>query len=443
MKRWIRNVIRRWIRNGITRRRDEKWDKKKDKRRCEERDAKRHKSRDKKKPTFSQGSKYDDKICDRVSRKLSTGLQRRPESNNLTQARKQIGKFRRSLRQFASQAASTTARTTGPSPTFQFPSQLGACLHRSVACISLLFEILSSKIPIIWQESRTMTQRHLDTENHQGERDSSNQDETLSCDNPPAYESLEIVASTSAPSSQKPISGPDLEGIDGARLNKESLYTWSNCEIGKGWGVLVLEMVPNPKENESEPTTSLPWAAGLTVKCRDVPRLMREGLFWAAENVLPEEGHMSSSTPLEWSDLGFRHARMWSLADKSNGATPLWVARLEVFSRSVPTLSGFQLQNLSRENVHRAHARNAEKQLVYGFEFNRPGYCYNCIYNDMPLQGWWPWPRPREGRARDVGISGPAVEPEDVVDGLFPLSFSLSQHECPQLHQASNSCVIL
>ena len=288
-----------------------------------------------------------------------------------------------------------------------------------------------------------MTQRLPDAEGRQSNEDCSNQNGTSGCDSPPAYESLEIATATSAPPSQKSTSGPDLDGIDGVRVHKPSLYTWSNCEIGGRWGALTLDMVPNPEEINSDFRRFL-WAAGLIVKCRDVPRLMRKGFFWTAENVLPEEGYMSHSTPPEWSKRGFNHKRVWSLADKSNGETPLWVAHLGVYSHSVPILSGFQVQNLSRENVWRAHAVNAEKQLVYHFDNRSPSNCYNCIYGDMPLQGWWPWPRPREGPTpRHVNVSGAAAEPEDAVGGSPPLPFPASRHEPAQPHQEPSGCVML
>ncbi|KAK4152177.1 hypothetical protein C8A00DRAFT_35146 [Chaetomidium leptoderma] len=283
-----------------------------------------------------------------------------------------------------------------------------------------------------------MTQRLPDAEGRQSDRDSSNQDGTSGCDSPPAYESLEIMTSAATPTPQKSTSGP--EGNDRAPVQHALLYTWSNCEVGQGWGALVFEMALNPRHHSGY--SGLPWAAGLVVKCRDVPRLMREGFFWSAENILPEEGYMSHSTIPAWSNIGFDHERVWSLADKSNGETPLWVAQLEVLSHSVTILSGFQVHNLSRKNVHRAHAWNAEKQLVYRFEYHSPRDCYNCIYDDMPLQGWWPWPREGWTR-RDVDVSGPAVEPEDAGDGLPPLPFPASQHEPPQPHQEPSGCVML
>jgi hypothetical protein len=265
-----------------------------------------------------------------------------------------------------------------------------------------------------------MTQRLPDPEGRQSNRDSSNQGGTSGCNSPPAYESLEnlaIMTYAATPTPQKSTNGP--EGNDRAPVQHALRYTWSNCEIGQGWGALLLEMALNARHHSGY--SGLPWAAGLRVKCRDVPRLMREGFFWSAENILPEEGYMSHWKIPGWSDIGFHHKHVWSLADKSNGETPHWVAQLEVLSHSVSILSSFQVNNLSRENVHKAHAWNAERQLVYHFESQSPRDCYNCIYDDMPLQGWWPWLRPREGWARrGVDVSGPAVEPEDAGDGLPP-----------------------
>jgi hypothetical protein len=213
-----------------------------------------------------------------------------------------------------------------------------------------------------------MTQRLPDPEDHRSDWDSSNQDGTSGCDSPPAYESLEIMASAATPTPQNFTSGP--KGNDRAPVQRALLYTWSNCEIGQGWGALVLEMALNAKHHSGY--SDLPGAAGLMVKCRDVPRLMREGFFWSAENILPEEDYMSHSTTPGWSDIGFHHKRVWSLADKSNGDTPLWVAQLEVRSHSVTILSGFQVHNLSRKNVHRANAWNEESYLVYHFESQSP-----------------------------------------------------------------------
>ena len=144
-------------------------------------------------------------------------------------------------------------------------------------------------------------------------------------------------------------------------------------------------------------------------------------------------------TRQEWAAFGLRGARVWGLADKSNGEAPLWVAQLEVCSCSGGLLRGFRVQDLSREMVHEAFAWNAEDQVVYAFYYHWPDDCFNCIYDDMPLRGWWAWPGPVEGRASPL-VAGPELagearetreaqepweprrpgEPRDTLDNLFP-----------------------
>lgn len=285
-----------------------------------------------------------------------------------------------------------------------------------------------------------MTQRLPDAQGRPSDRENGIQDRASGCDfddRPPAYESLETVESAATTTPRNPTGGP--EANDKAPVRPEFVYTWNNCKIGQGWGAVGLDMSPNPHRSGFR---GLPWAAGLLVKCRDVPRLMREGFFWSAEDILPEGGYMSHSTPPEWSHIGFAHERVWSLADRSNGETPLWVARLNVLSPSIAILKGFRPDTLSRENVHKAHAWNAEKRLVYHFEYLSPGDCYNTIYNDMPLQGWWPWPRSTEGwTRRGVDVSGLAAEPEHAGGGLS----LINQHNPspqPQRHQEPGGCII-
>lgn len=161
----------------------------------------------------------------------------------------------------------------------------------------------------------------------QSDQDSRNQDGAPEGDSPPTYESLEMGSSANMRLPQKPTDEPG--GNDNPPPQQALLYTWNNCEFGEGpWGLLIFEMTVSPRHHTGY--HGRPWAAGLKVKCRDVPRLMREGFFWLAENILPEEGYVSHSTTDARSGIGFVHKRVWSLTNKSNGETPLWVAHLEV-----------------------------------------------------------------------------------------------------------------
>jgi hypothetical protein len=135
---------------------------------------------------------------------------------------------------------------------------------------------------------------------------------------------------------------------------------------------------------------------------------------------------------------------VWGLADKASGETPLWVAELTVFPNSVALLSRFRMQGLSVEQVYRVHAFNEDGQAVYVFEYHWPDYCYNCIYDDMPLRGWWPWPKPSGGRApRHVGVSEPTEEPREAVEDDSAPPSPVSRREPLQPYQEPVGCAMM
>ncbi|KAK4038512.1 hypothetical protein C8A01DRAFT_17437 [Parachaetomium inaequale] len=205
--------------------------------------------------------------------------------------------------------------------------------------------------------------------------------------------------------------------------------------FGQEWGIIDLRMLPKRGTPECP---AAPWAAVLEVKCRDVPRLMREGFFWSAENVLREEGHMSWETRPEWTALGCRYKRTWILADRPNHEARRWVGRLEVVSPLLELLPDFQVLNLSRENVYAAAATNALQQWIYNFDYRFPRHNYNCIYGNKPLKGWWPWPT-EEG---SYNTAFPDVDAGE----LFPhppVTWSRFQgRELGGWYQQPTSCVI-
>ncbi|KAK4151146.1 hypothetical protein C8A00DRAFT_17398, partial [Chaetomidium leptoderma] len=211
------------------------------------------------------------------------------------------------------------------------------------------------------------------------------------CTTPPAYESLEKLPPVTAPKSSETTT-EDPKGGDRASAQQGLSCTYDTYGgLGHKWGFIDLRMLPNIGTPECLAT---PWAAILAIKGRDIPRLMREGFFWSTENVLPEEGYMSRETSPEWTTLGYSYKRTWILADKSNDeAPPQWVGRLEVISPCLELLPSFRVQNLSRDNVYAAGACNALDQLIYKYDCRLPAsHNFNCIYDDKPLEGWWPWP---------------------------------------------------
>jgi hypothetical protein len=119
---------------------------------------------------------------------------------------------------------------------------------------------------------------------------------------------------------------------------------------------------------------------------------------------------MSHTVERAWKARGFHHSRNGNLADKAAGhESPRWVARLQVMAPSVELLSRFRVQDLSRDDVCNAHASDALGRMIYYYNYHSPAWNYNCIYDDKPLQGWWPWPGEKgayqvlESRGEELG----------------------------------------
>lgn len=190
---------------------------------------------------------------------------------------------------------------------------------------------------------------------------------------------------------------------------------------GSGWGTVALRMVP---DRNAPDYRAAEWAACLTIRCEHVARLMDEGLHWSADNLLPEEGSMCHSLNKTWTAKGFRHARVWGLADKApDRTTPRWVARLEIVSPFLDVLAAFRLLDLSPANVCSANAWDPQQKLVYSYNCRTPGMNYNCIHDDKPLSGWWPWPKKGMPTAEDPNTLAAlmvAARSSGEGDELFP-----------------------
>ncbi|KAK4150385.1 hypothetical protein C8A00DRAFT_37008 [Chaetomidium leptoderma] len=227
----------------------------------------------------------------------------------------------------------------------------------------------------------------------------SHEDTAYDSDAPPAYDTaVNLPATASTP----PKTTSDPKGSDEAPVQHgETPAPMTLCstfaKYGDGWGTLDLRMrsdftSPHPEHR------ALPWEAVLAVKCQDVPRLMRDGFFWSVDNVLPEEGYMTHTSMVkpEWRAQGYHHIRTWFLIDKSNGESPQWVARLQVFATTSELLPRFRVQTLSRDNVCSATAWDAHGRTVYNYDWGWEDSSYNCIYDDKPLQGAHPRRRQRK-----------------------------------------------
>ena len=111
-----------------------------------------------------------------------------------------------------------------------------------------------------------------------------------------------------------------------------------------------------------------PWEATFTVNCADVPRLMREGLFWSTDNIVPEEGFVRAAHPQSRA-LGYSHVRTQILTDKpesrgGHGGLE-WVASFEVAATAIETLTGFRPQN--RNCVEKPWPFSFAQYTIYAF----------------------------------------------------------------------------
>lgn len=158
---------------------------------------------------------------------------------------------------------------------------------------------------------------------------------------------------------------------------------------------IVFRILPkiNGKLDESDKAK---WKAGLYVYTKDVPQLMREGFYWTASNVVLEEGFFGpNKVDRNLYQEGWTFGRHYFLSDLSK--EPRWTAWLIVFARNfdqcLSSMRRFSLDKLSPDLVSESFALNAHQGLIYGYCFNEPELNFNCIYGNMPMNGWWPWPK--------------------------------------------------
>ena len=138
------------------------------------------------------------------------------------------------------------------------------------------------------------------------------------------------------------------------------------------------------------------WTAYMSFFVKDISELMREGLYWSAQNCIPELSFFREADPndiLDSSDGG-ETVREYDLIDNQ----ARWYAKVRVTSMHKATLANFRLDDLVKDKIVWCRGRSAENRLVYSWESNvPPGDNFNAIYDDMPLPGFWPWPKEKTG----------------------------------------------
>ncbi|KAI1441189.1 hypothetical protein F5Y02DRAFT_431380 [Annulohypoxylon stygium] len=150
-------------------------------------------------------------------------------------------------------------------------------------------------------------------------------------------------------------------------------------------------VVPEPKRD----LELQQWCGRIYVKCDDVPRLMREGFHWTTANLIREEGHFDTTPFGVAFPLTLCHKypiwRKWYMRDLQQ--PPRWVACVHVHAPTVDVAAKVRLADWTVDMIWGAYAIGTLGKRIYNFERARPGHSYNAIYEDMPLEGWWPWPK--------------------------------------------------
>ncbi|KAF3802054.1 hypothetical protein GCG54_00012298 [Colletotrichum gloeosporioides] len=138
----------------------------------------------------------------------------------------------------------------------------------------------------------------------------------------------------------------------------------------------------------------------LCVKTTDLKRLMRGGFFWTTANFDFKATYTQAldhhREPRMFAQMGWTCTRNFFLSDR--GDNPFWTAKMSVYARDRVTLDSFAVTDLSRKNMSwaRAWAKDGTSSYVedlYKWVCDSPESFYNNIYGNLPLDGWWPWPK--------------------------------------------------
>ena len=134
------------------------------------------------------------------------------------------------------------------------------------------------------------------------------------------------------------------------------------------------------------------WKARIMITTTDLPRLMRQGFHWSEANVRREWGCIRDNDINSYlEERGWVKMRHYALAHQ--GQDLQWSGSLTVFARTIAVLSSFRTSDLSPDLAYCTWATNPAGRLCYRYSVWDPQDNFNAIYDDMPMEGWWPWPR--------------------------------------------------
>lgn len=132
------------------------------------------------------------------------------------------------------------------------------------------------------------------------------------------------------------------------------------------------------------------WCARLTAHTDDITPLMKSGFRLSEDTVRKSKGHIVVDREAQ-SQFKPRHTRKYAFEGRASHVK--WKASLSVYAHKVGELSRFRVEGLSADNVGAAVATDRQGNTVYHFSAVSPDDSFNAMYDDMPMEGLWPWPR--------------------------------------------------
>ncbi|KAK8095085.1 hypothetical protein PG997_001770 [Apiospora hydei] len=170
------------------------------------------------------------------------------------------------------------------------------------------------------------------------------------------------------------------------------------------------------------PRADQPWFGRLSIKTENVPLLMKDGFAITPESILREEGCVKFTTSEpeeEWMKEKWPYTRHYFLRDpntpipapaqqqreegggegQETQIPPRWMAHMQCFAANFEALAQIRLCELTHHQVDNctASARGGKGPRIYHFDRLRARESINCIYDDLPLEGLWPYPKSQEG----------------------------------------------
>lgn len=127
------------------------------------------------------------------------------------------------------------------------------------------------------------------------------------------------------------------------------------------------------------------WGAVVSLTTRNLPELMKSGLYIRQENVIRQDSHMEY-IPGQLGDV-----KPWARHYEIRG--PGWAGHLKVATFNSKWLAEFRVEHLTVDRVHDVSVVDELGRYCYSYCAMESKLIYNCIYDDMPLNGLWPWPR--------------------------------------------------